>query len=1056
MDPLKDFVVQAREHLNLFEQSLLALESGNPSERRNLIDQSLRAIHSLKGDAGFLGLGPIRLLTHAMESVVEDYRGQEVLPTIAVIDQLLKARDGLAALVEDVPRCEAIEVGPLLEALEKVRGDATNVADRSAIRTHVDIAIPHTHVLIAERSATLVEWELPIGVPGTVAKLQQLADQGAAEPQLQFATIDLANGLPTGPVRLSVRLPQSPVRDRTTALRSVEAGQSVSPESKDTRDGPKVHRTTRTADAGGASQTSEVEYDLNAVDSIVALCSKLERDPSWQTPSLDVESHDLSQPLPNLAVCLRGQMTREGAAPAEPQTSDSVPSSITASGSAGAAPSRQSDPEPKHAAPDKTTATTDGEKPTSLRINVELLDRLMTLVGELTLVRNQSLLAFSTEEGAPRTIIQRLNSVTSALQETVLRTRMQPVGNLFGRFPRMVRDLARQLGKQVDLVTIGKEVELDKTVLEQLSDPLTHIIRNSIDHGLESPEERIAKGKAPTGQLILTAKAADGQVIIEIRDDGRGIDPEAIKTKVLSQRLKTEAEIERMSQRELLSMITLPGFSTAKKVTDVSGRGVGMDVVKTNLEHLEGSLTIDSQLGRGTGMILRVPLTLAIIPCLVVTVAEERYAVPQRELEEIVCLHDGSKGRVEQAFDSEVYRLRERLLPIVRLSDVLERPKQFTSETKAEILRRQASLTRDEHKIEYILVLRAGGKRFGLLVDRVCGTEEIVVKPMQTTVKRLGIFAGATIMGDGRVALIASVEGIAEHARCDGAELRTAPVKAARDASEVHRVLLFESGPDEQFALPLLQIRRIETFDTARIEKIGQHEYVTLDGVSTRILRLEQVLNVSPCQMQPSMCLMLPKFLKEPMGVLVSRIVDTESLSIELQKSSAHERGILGTAIVRDRLSLFLDIQYLKSRLFDEPIVAMASVSETTRKKAIEHNRVLLIDDTSFFRELVKRYFENAGLSVETAVDGQDGLNKLAAGDFDIVVSDIEMPVMNGWDFAQNARDRGCKLPLLALSSLNKVENEDKARQSGFNDFEEKLDHDRLIRKVKDILTQTS
>ena len=435
----------------------------------------------------------------------------------------------------------------------------------------------------------------------------------------------------------------------------------------------------------------------------------------------------------------------------------------------------------------------------------------MTLASELTLIRNQSLLAFDQDDGQVRPIVQRLDAVTSALQETVLRTRMQPIGNLFGKFPRVVRDLGRQLGKQVELSVVGRDVELDKTILEQLSDPLTHLVRNSVDHGIEAPADRVAKGKPAAGRITLTAAHEDGQIRIEIRDDGRGIDPQAVRDKALAMRLKTEAELDRMSPRELHSLILLPGFSTARSVSEVSGRGVGMDVVKTNIELLEGSLTIDSHPGLGTAMILRMPLTLAIIPCLIVMVDGERYAIPQRELEEAVCLHPGMKGRIEHAFDTEVYRLRGRLLPIVRLGEVLGRRRPFTAETKAEILAEHAA-NPDPRRIAYILVLRSAGRRFGLVVDEVRGTEEIVVKPMHPAIKKVGIFTGATIMGDGRVALIADVAGIVEHARLsfEPAQAAVASGQDAGRAAQPHRVLLFENGPHEQFALPLLQIRRIE------------------------------------------------------------------------------------------------------------------------------------------------------------------------------------------------------------------------------------------------------
>ena len=510
-------------------------------------------------------------------------------------------------------------------------------------------------------------------------------------------------------------------------------------------------------------------------------------------------------------------------------------------------------------------------------------------------------------------------------------------------------------------------------------------------------------------------------------------------------RLKTESELDRMSPRELFALILLPGFSTAQQVTEVSGRGVGMDVVKTNIELLEGSLLIDSQPGVGTAMIIRMPLTLAIIPCLIASVGGERYAIPQRELEEAICLHPGLNGRIEQAFDTEFYRLRDRLLPIIRLREVFDHPRPFTAETKAEILRKYADSNREPVVTEYIVVVRQGGKRFGLLVDEVRGTEEVVVKPMNVALKRVDIFTGATIMGDGRVALIANVAGIVQHARISFETRLPAATEAARSASQTHRFLLFEYGPREQFAMPLLQIRRIESLDPGRIEYIGDHEYVTIDGIATRILRLDQVIKVSPCEPQRATHLVLPKFAREPTGILISRIVDSESMAVDLQTAPEEKPGILGTAVVRDRLTLFLDSHYIVEKLLGAAPPAVAPA-------AAWQSRILLVDDTPFFREAVGRYLGAAGLQVTSAVHGKDAIDKLAQGPFDLIVSDIEMPVMDGWTFAQHARDRGYKGPLLALSSLSKPENEARARACGFDEFEEKLNHDRLIRTVQRML----
>ena len=1068
----REFVLESRDHLLHFEQSLLALEKiDSTAERKEQINRSLRAIHSLKGDAGFLGFTPLRTLAHAMESLLEAYRsGAEPVPT-AVVEALLVARDRLAALVEDLEHCHESDLTPILARLDQASTQASGSGEQRLLLAE-----------IAEATG-----------PGLARFFRELESAGGVQsPRLE--------GVPEFDLELSTA---------AVVWRAVPASAAAAEELG--------RRWGRTAPARpGEPSTFELEVPLkwlvDANGGLVRGFRLLDQLGTWIPDRLEIESAGLVQQLPSPLFPIRGRLQtplslREvhdrlalvsdvsappsvsaGSVAAPPPAGVREPESTLAAASAGrihVAPRVDSGLPAASQAPSAATAlvsasrshaigTTAPQSPaanepaavphptterlTSLRVNVELLDRMMTLVGELTLVRNQSLLAFAEEEGGSRAIIQRLNSVTSELQETVLRTRMQPVGNLFGKFPRMVRDLARQLGKQVEIVTVGREVELDKTVLEQLSDPLTHLLRNSIDHGLEIPEERVARGKPAQGTVTLSATPADGQVLIEIRDDGRGIDPDAIRNKALSQRLKTAAELDAMSRRELYSLILLPGFSTARQVTDVSGRGVGMDVVKTNIEQLEGSLTIDSTPGEGTSMQLRVPLTLAIIPCLIVEVGEHRFAIPQRELEEIVCLHPGGKGAIEHAFDTEVYRLRDRLLPIVRFQEVLDRPRAFDATAKAEILTRHPPSGRDARRIEYIVVLRSRGRRFGLLVDQVRGTQEVVVKPMHPAMKRVGVFSGATLMGDGQVALIANVEGIVDHSNCFAGGLRSATsetVSQARDPHEVHRVLIFEYGPREQFALPLVQIRRLELIQSSQIETIGENEFVTLDGMATRVVRLDQVLHASRPAPASQMYLILPKFVSEPMGILVSRIIDTDTLAIELQQAAGKEPGVLGTALIRNRLSLFLDVQKIREEVFGiNPL--LSDPQENPSVPAPAGRSVLLIDDTPFFREVVKRYLEADGIEITTAVDGLDGLQKLAEGNFDLIVCDIEMPNLDGWGFAREARERGCQLPLLALTSLSRSEHEARALAGGFSEFQEKLDHDHLLRAVRRLLRRTA
>ncbi len=1003
-----EFILESREHLSQFETSLLALEKEASTESvRSLVDQGLRAAHSLKGDSGFLGYTSIRNLTHAMESALEPFRGNGERPPVLLIEALLRARDRLASLIEDLDHSNSADISDHLARLESF----VNLPRNNSQRLTIDIkSLANSRAMIQLCSQLALIQGIThrsISCSPPLDLSQSLLEQSSTSIELEL----FVDSMETQRKIEEMLAPETPA----IAVKS-ERNFSVDLESLADHGTSMVNFVRQTLAAGQVDQ-----------------------------PVLNYSAFDLAQQLPQGPVLWECHYT------AHSNHRETAPME-TAPSRRKSEPTEQISPSldslPTSAPPPVLPANT--ERLRSLRIHVELLDRLMNLVGELTLIRNQAQVSFQDEEGESRNILQRLNSVTSELQDTVLQTRMQPVGNLFGRFPRMVRDLARQLGKEVEVVTIGQDVELDKTVLERLSDPLMHLIRNSIDHGIESPELRVAQGKPSLGKIVLTATPSDGQVAIEIKDDGRGIDAEAIKAKALALGLRTATELQRMSQRELYSLILLPGFSTAKQVTDVSGRGVGMDVVKTNLEELEGTLSIDSILGKGTTISLRVPLTLAIVPCLIATCNDNRYAIPQRELEEIVCLHPGGKHNLEQAFDTEVLRLRGSLIPVVRLEEVLLRTKPFTSQDKADILALHESQIESRTKIEYLLVLRSQGRRFALLVDHVLGREEIVVKPMHSALKRIGIFSGATLMGDGQAALIVNAEGIMTHSRCFAVEITDSKIGSIRDPHEVHRVLLFEYGPTEQFALPLIQVKRVELLAMSRVEYVGSKEYVTIDGQSTRILRLSQAMHVSECDPLESMFLILPKFVSEPMGILASRIVDTESLAIQLQPSEG-EPGVLGTAIVRNRLSLFLDIQSLREHVFG---ARTAAADLTCEKEVVEEpkhypgKRVLLVDDTPFFREVVRRYLADLDVEITTAVDGNDGLQALQNGSFDLVVSDIEMPNMNGWEFCKAAREQGHQIPFMALTSLAKADHEKQAKDCGFDDFEEKLDHDRLKQKV--------
>ena len=473
-----------------------------------------------------------------------------------------------------------------------------------------------------------------------------------------------------------------------------------------------------------------------------------------------------------------------------------------------------------------------GGSETSIRVDVGLLDKLMNLVGELVLARNQ-IVQFS-GAGGDATFLsatQQLNLITSELQEGVMKTRMQPIGNIWNKYPRVVRDLARSCGKQVELVMEGESTELDKTLVEAIKDPLTHLVRNAVDHGIEPPERRAAAGKPATGRLLLRAFHEGGQVNIEVIDDGGGLDADRIRDKAIERAIISPDQAARMSERELFRLVFLPGFSTAPKVTNVSGRGVGMDVVRTNIEKIGGTIDLQGKRGVGTTIKIKIPLTLAIIPALVVASGDHRYAIPQASLVELVRLEgDEARAGVELLYGSPVYRLRGKLLTLVYLAEALGEvpPDPGASEVN-------------------IVVLAADDRQFGLVVDAVHDTEEIVVKPLGSHFKGTPVFAGATIMGDGRVALILDILGLAKRARVvsvghERARLDHAAPQALVDGEHRQTMLVFRTHDDGRMALPLSRVARLEEFPRRVLERVGHELLVQYRGEIMPVLDLGELL----------------------------------------------------------------------------------------------------------------------------------------------------------------------------------------------------------------------
>ncbi len=549
----------------------------------------------------------------------------------------------------------------------------------------------------------------------------------------------------------------------------------------------------------------------------------------------------------------------------------------------------------------------------TIRVAVTLLDRLMNLVGELVLARNQ-LLQFSnsTQDPGFQAVSQRMNLIATELQGEVMKTRMQPIGNIWNKFPRTVRDLALSCGKEVRLVMEGQDTELDRTIIEAIKDPLTHLVRNSMDHGIEGPEARQRAGKDPTGTLKLRAFHEGGQVNIEISDDGAGLNGDRIRQKAVERGLISTQQAAAMPDRDVFNLIFLPGFSTAEKITNVSGRGVGMDVVKTNVEKIGGSVDVQSTAGRGTTVRVRIPLTLAIIPALLVTCGGERFAIPQVSLSELVRLGGEENGKgIELVHGAPVYRLRGRLLPLVYLDRELGIVSNSASEPG-----NGASRATSTNMVVNIVVLQAEDRQFGLIVDEISDTQEIVVKPLGKQLKGISAFSGATIMGDGRVALILDVPGLAQRAQVlaeahDAARDENLVEAGGEGLRDEHTLLLAENGLEGRVAIPLSMVARLEEFPRTVVERSGSQEVMQYRGQIIPLVRLSEIIPASrdPEMMSNAGSIQVVVYSEDghTVGLIVDHIVDIVEERAMVEPLSPRP-GIVGSFVTQSHVTDLLDM----------------------------------------------------------------------------------------------------------------------------------------------------
>ena len=844
------FIEEANEHLQTFGIDLVALES-NPGDAE-CINRVFRAAHSIKGTAGFFGFTSIVELTHVMESVLSLVRDGKLPVNPQLISLLLSAADKLALMIANPEAASAIEAD----------------AEKTSL-------------------SALLEFEPPVDFDSATLPSELLGFQIDAE-LVRRAVLQGNNFF-----ILNLRLKQDIEDQGQTPLHYFDEIASLG-----------LLLDSVTDIDSSSSLFDEAPPDI--------VCSILLATAMEDTLLLGAFSLPASQlisfPKETFGAWLKSQPTLVPSAKPMPEScpqsfSIVVPQVTTSATGLAIQPVIHQPPtvtaKPQAATISIATPVARQKSEETVRISVTLLDSLMDLASEMVLGRNRLVRISDQATGdnaieGLRSVVQEINSVTSELQHSIMRARLQPVANLFSRFNRIVRDLGQHLHKEINLELIGQDVELDRSILEGLSDPLTHLVRNCADHAIATPAERLAAGKPAAGNIRLSAAHLAGRVQIEVRDDGRGLDPEKLKSKAIEKGLLTPEQAAHLTEQEACQLIFLAGFSTAETLSDISGRGVGMDVVKTNIERLGGRVELQSRLGEGTSVIIRLPLTLAIIPALIANCGGKCFAIPQLNLEEIVDQRNDSP--LATIGDSQVLRLREELLPVIDLSRVL-------NQTRKEAMPAN----------RFVLVLKTDQSRYGIIVDEIAGTEEIVVKPLGRHLKQIPYFSGATILGQGELALILEPSALASNLSTPSSSSQPALAAAATadtSAEIPDRVLLFKASCPETLALRLTNIARIECIQASAIEKIGDHEFLRQKNDQTlRLLRFPHFLPLAfPTPDNESLYVIVPRLIGDhQVGFLASDILDfADILASDMDRQSITVPGVLGTASILEKLTIVL------------------------------------------------------------------------------------------------------------------------------------------------------
>jgi len=1054
------FLEESREHLAGIEEDLLAVEEAGENIDQELVNRVFRAIHTVKGGSGFFALDKIKDLSHVMENVLDQIRKERLVPTSAVINALLEGSDLLRSMINNPDTMDSVDISLPIAKLEQVKQDASGgagpaPAEEPEEQDLIPILNPDNQVV----------FEIS---PDEIQRAKKEEKGGNLLYLVEYDLID--------DIERKNKNPWDVIKEALTLTYFIDSKVDF-----------------------GAVGSLEGDVESMRIPFYVLLSTVMDKGllsyflglPEGQIYSIQAsdEAEEKSEEVAPTPIPTPVEEKAEEPSIVEPiakelkeakvsnMTQDSKKSEPTAKPSKPAAAS--SSPQPGGKQPVK------GEG--SVRVNLKVLDKLMTLAGELVLTRNQLLQSGSEENlQAMQAASQSVDHLTTELQDAIMATRMQSIGLVFNKFKRIVRDMSGNLGKSIALTLEGEDVELDRTIIEKIGDPLTHLVRNSVDHGIEMPDERIQAGKEARGHIHLKATHEAGFVVIDIIDDGKGLHLDRIKNKALQSGIVTQTELDEMSEKDIQLLIFKPGFSTAKEVTEISGRGVGMDVVRTNINDLGGIVDLESTPGEGTKMQIKLPLTLAILPSLMIKVQAARFAIPQANLLELVRITARDvKNRIETIGDAPVMRLRGELLPLVSMREVLgiqqgtwtdesgvvreDRRKniadrrspvagQARDDSPEENKRRQNDRRHSPSSSVNIAVVLAGDMKLGLIVDQLLDSSEIVVKPLGVHLKRAKIYAGATIMGDGGVALILDMFGIRQYMKLDQVSLAEQTDLEQQRASsdglkDRHELLIVENGDDEFFAIPLDLVLRIEKIQTADIQVTGGQKAIKYRGGSLGLFAIEDVAKVTPRSDSDIASIIVFKVANREVGILVKQVIDILQTNVEIDGMTHKQDGIFGSAVIDEKITLFLDLYGIVNHMAPQWV---QTYREAESEATLKGKTILLVEDSKFFTTQISEFLIEAGYKVLTALDGNLGLEVVEkqGDDIDLIITDIEMPNMDGYEMVRTLRknSRMKDLPIIAVTSVSGDRARDKGLKAGMDAYLIKLDREEILHHINGYL----